>query len=349
MSNQLISIIGPTAVGKTSFSLKLIDYLHKNLIGTNDKYSGYSLISADSRQVYKDLMIISGADVPADFIRKKSNNGGELIGNIEYFEKDHLRLYGLLDLNYEDEWSLAHFKKYAQELIKQSWKENRLPIIVGGTGLYHEYLFNNSSTIGIGPSEKLRKKLSTLSLGELQQRLEEINKDRFTEMNNSDQNNPVRLIRAIEVQKYYRDNPEKKELDNSNHQYGERPDYDYLIIGLTDDLKIIEKNISQRVKERFANGAITEVENVISKIDEFGLNKQITTATGVKEIQSYLDETISKEECLVKWSLREYQYAKRQLTWWRHRKNINWFEIGEENWQKSAFDRVIKFILPEQN
>jgi tRNA dimethylallyltransferase len=345
MSNKLISIIGPTAVGKTSFLLKLIDYLNTQNSGVN--YDSYNLISADSRQVYKDLMIISGADVPSDFVRQNETN--EDTTSIQYFEKDNLRLYGLLDLNYQDEWSLAHFKKFAQTLIKQSWKENRLPIIVGGTGLYHEYLFNDSSTIGIGPNNKLRKELSSLSLSELQQRLEEVDKDRFEKMNNSDQNNPVRLIRAIEVEKYYQDNPGKKDLkNNSDHQYGERPDYDHLTIGLTDDLKTIEEKILKRVKERFDNGAIAEVENVMSKIADFGLNKQITTATGVKEIQSYLDEIISKEECLEKWSLREYQYAKRQLTWWRHRKNINWFEINEDNWQKSAFDRVIKFILPEQ-
>jgi tRNA dimethylallyltransferase len=339
MKNKFVSIIGPTAVGKTSFSLKLISHLNKN---SDNKYQGYDLISADSRQVYKDLMIISGADVPKDFKRQVSE-----YSNIEYFEKDNLRLYGLLDLNYQDEWSLAHFKKYAQELIKQSWKENRLPIIVGGTGLYHEYLFNDSPTISIGPNDKLRKELSSFSLVELQKRLEEVNKDRFERMNNSDQNNPVRLIRAIEVEKYYQENPDKKLLENNDHQYGERPDFDHLIVGLTDDLKTIEEKILLRVKERFDNGAIGEVENIMSKIDDFGLNKQITTATGVKEIQSYLDGDVEKEECLSKWSLREYQYAKRQLTWWRNKKNINWYEISKENWQKSAFDRVNNFILPQ--
>ncbi|MDH5533780.1 MAG: hypothetical protein OEX81_05145 [Candidatus Pacebacteria bacterium] len=342
MSNKLLSIIGPTAVGKTSFSLKLIDNLKEN---KNIKFVGYNLISADSRQVYEDLMIISGADVPGDFVRQKDTFGDAT--SIEYFEKDNIRLFGLLDLDYQDEWSLAHFKKFAQQLIKQSWQENRLPIIVGGTGLYHEYIFNDSSTIGIGPNQDLRKELNLLSLNELQNKLSEINFERFSEMNNSDQNNPVRLIRAIEVERYYQDNPGKKNLEDKNIQYGEKPDYDHLIIGLTDDLKIIEEKISKRVKERFENGAITEVEALKEKIREFGLNKQITTATGVKEIQSYLDGRVEKEECLKKWSLREYQYAKRQLTWWRHRKNIQWYEIGEDDWMKRAFDRVIKFILPE--
>ena len=342
MLDKLLSIIGPTAVGKTSFSLKLIDHLNND-----SKYDGYNLISADSRQVYKDLMIISGADVPSDLIRKEKIIGDTT--SIEYFQKDNLRLFGLLDLNYQDEWSLAHFKKYAQKLIKQSWKENRLPIIVGGTGLYHQYLFNDSSTIGIGPNNELRKQLSGFSLAELQQKLEEIDKDRFEEMNNSDKNNPVRLIRAIEVEQYYLNNPDKKQLEkNSDHQYGERPEFDHLIIGLTDELKNIQEKISQRVAERFENGAIIEVENLSSKVEEFGLNKQITTATGVKEIKAYLDETMSKDECLIKWSLREYQYAKRQLTWWKNKNGIIWYEIDNESWQKRAFDRVNKFILPEQ-
>ena len=146
MSHQLLSIVGPTAVGKTSFTLDLVDFLNSN---QDIKFDGYDLISADSRQVYRDLMIISGADVPATFTRQD--------GNGQYFKKDNIKLFGLLDLEYSDEWSLAHFKKYAQQLIKQSWQENRLPIIVGGTGLYHQYLFNDSPTISIKPNLGLIK------------------------------------------------------------------------------------------------------------------------------------------------------------------------------------------------
>lgn len=349
MSNKLLSIIGPTAVGKTSFVLQLVNFLNKNSPNKIDKklnksitFNGYDLISADSRQVYKDLMIISGADIPPDFVRKNSDVNYEN-NDKSYFQKDNIRLFGLLDLDYLDEWSLAHFKKFAQQLIVKAWSENRLPIIVGGTGLYHDHLFNDSSQIWIKPNLKLRDELSQFSLIDLQKKLKEISQKKFDQMNNSDQNNPVRLIRAIEVESSENIDLEEKEGNN------EKPSYDHLIIGLIDELLSIEARIKERVKKRFNNGAIAEVENLMLKIEELGLNKQITTATGVREIRAYLDGQIDKQECLEKWSLREYQYAKRQLTWWKNKKNINWYKIRESHWKEKAFTKVNEFILPVQN
>jgi tRNA dimethylallyltransferase len=330
MSNKLISIVGPTAVGKTSFTLKLVKFL-KNSI-SDGSYQGFNIISADSRQVYKDLMITSGADIPPDFDNKGI-----------YFEKENIRLYGLLKLDYQEEWSLAHFKKYAEKIIQKSWDDNRLPIIVGGTGLYHEHLFNDSSTIWIKPNAELRGQLSKLSLSQLQDKLQIVNQARFDQMNNSDQHNPVRLIRAIEVEQ---SNKEDLAQDNSVDQ--QVPDYVYLVVGLKDDLETIEEKIKLRVTERFNNGSLAEVENIQELIREQGLNKQLSSATGVKEIQAYLDSQIEKESCLEKWALREYQYAKRQITWWKNKKDIHWFLINEDDWQKKAFKLVNKFVLPEK-
>jgi tRNA dimethylallyltransferase len=327
MSNKLVSIIGPTAVGKTGFSLKLVDFLNSS--DARNKIAGFDIISADSRQIYKDIMITSGADIPFDF----DDQG-------QYFKKENVRLYGLLKLDYDQEWSLAHFKVFAEKLILESWKENRLPIIVGGTGLYHEHLFNDSQSIWIKPNEELRGRLNEFSLLKLQDKLKKLNHSRFDQMNNSDQNNPVRLVRAIEVELA------DDELKGEESRKAVQPvEFKQLVVGLTDQLEIIEEKIRLRVVERFENGSLSEVENIGELIKEHGLNKQITTATGVKEIRSYLDNQLGKEECLEKWALREYQYAKRQITWWKHKKDVNWFEVSEKNWQKNAFRLVNKFVL----
>jgi len=329
MLNKLVSIIGPTAVGKTSFALKLVDYLNREASLTKKKITGFDIISADSRQIYKDLMITSGADIPFVFVDQG-----------QYFKNENVRLHGLLKLDYDEEWSLAHFKQFAEKIILDSWEERRVPIIVGGTGLYHEHLFNDSNSIWIKPNEELRNDLNKFTLIQLQDKLKGLNHSRFEQLNNSDLNNPVRLVRAIEVELA---NDDLK--SEASKEVATPVEFTQLIIGLNDQLEIIEERIRLRVEERFKNGSLAEVENIDELTKEHGLNKQITTATGVKEIRSYLDNQIGKEECLAQWSLREYQYAKRQITWWKHKKDVNWFEVSENNWQKNAFGLVDKFVL----
>lgn len=331
MSKKMISIVGPTAVGKTGFALDLIDYIKSNS-ELSSQFAGFDVMSADSRQVYKDLAVISGADLPQDFQSEGS-----------YFIKDDIKIHGILMLNYQEEWSLAHFKKFAEKIIRNSWKQSRLPIVVGGTGLYHDHLFSDSSQIWIGPNEDIRKELDSFSVEELQKRLKEVNEDKFFSMNNSDQNNPVRLIRAIEVAVGL------QLVESGDDRKTEDIDFVHLMVGLTDQLEPIEERIKQRVVERFENGAIQEVEEIQQKSQDFPVNKQLTTATGVKEIQAYLDGDVEKEQCLEKWSLREFQYAKRQLTWWKNKENIIWYKVSEQNWQKSALESINNFLLSEKS
>lgn len=326
----MISIFGPTAIGKTSFSFDLIESIKSSDV-LSKTYEGYDIISADSRQVYKDLMVISGADVPSYF----KNIDGTYVYN-------DVSLHGLLILDYQDEWSLAHFKNFAEEIIRQSWREGRLPIIVGGTGLYHDHLFNDSGQIWIGPNEELREKLEQLSLEDLQDELRKIDSKKLQSMNNSDSNNPVRLIRAIEVAS------SSPGTDLKEQKTADKVKYQSLAIGLTDELESIKSRIKQRVIERFENGAIKEVETIKQKSQEFSLNKQLTTATGVKEVQAFLDGQIEKEACIEKWVQREYQYAKRQLTWWRKKKDVSWHEVGKDGWKEDAFKSAHNFLLSEK-
>jgi len=355
-TNQIISIIGPTAVGKTSFALELIDFLEENYRENSFKkelsklsgkkspkelpeniqeYASFDIISADSRQVYCDLKIISGADIPSDFYKKDN-----YFEKISHAHKKKTRIYGIGMLGYQDEWSVAHFRGFAQRIIKKSHAVGRLPIIVGGTGLYHQHLFDPSPILNIVPNQDLRNELSGLGVTELQEKLREIDREKFEKMNQSDKNNPVRLVRALEIatftQKIDQDSGGKVPQNLQESAKAQFLQPNQLIIGLRDDLENIKQKIDQRVARRFESGAKLEAEKIKFLAEEFGVNKQIVSATGVKEIVTYLDGLVEAEECQKKWALREFQYAKRQLTWWKKRPNIKWFEVDQKNWNAKA-------------
>lgn len=331
MHHPLLSLIGPTGVGKTSFALNLTKKL--------GFFDGFDLISVDSRQVYSDLKIISGADVPEQFI---FHQGRSLVDT--YFEFENCRLYGLAMLRYKDEWSVSHFRSFATEVIEKSWKSKRLPILVGGTGLYHEHLFNPSPILDIRPDTKLRLELESKSVLELQNTLMNLDDDKWQKLNHSDQNNPTRLIRAIEIAAWYKNNDLVADFDKGQ---GSKLDPScHLKIGITADLKTIETNINNRVEDRYSHGAKYEVERLRDLNHRFGPNKQLLSATGVKELLALLDGVAEKNEILAKWSLREYQYAKRQLTWWKKKNDVTWLDATKPNWQQEALAVIEKKILP---
>jgi len=143
-------------------------------------------------------------------------------------------------------------------------------------------------------------------------------------MNNSDKNNPRRLIRAIELATDYYENDNvaitvdisklSKQIDrNDNH----------FTLYLSNTLENISKSINKRVEERFENGAIDEVINLYERYSDSSnsnidnTNLPAFSATGVKEIHDFLQKNISQDKAFSKWAIREFQYAKRQLTWWR--------------------------------
>lgn len=303
VNNYIISIVGPTAVGKTSFALQAAEALI-----TQKKYTGVDLISADSRQVYKGLEIVSGADLPENL-------------------PSEIRIHGVSMIAPDQEWSVSHFQQYAQPIINKSLANNRLSIIVGGTGLYHDRLFETDPQLHIGPNEEVRTKAKKMSVEKLQAWLHELNAEKLAEMNNSDRNNPRRLVRAIEIAVATLNSKLPSFEKSANHTY----------VGLQDDLANIEHKIALRVTDRFEHGALEEVKGLVKKYSDWSL--PAFSATGVKEVASYLNKETSREECLKAWTLREFQYAKRQLTWYRQ-KPVQWFEISKKDWQQEAIEYI---------
>lgn len=278
--NRLLIICGPTATGKTNLGI----YLAK-------KFNG-EIVSADSRHVYKGLDIITGKDVPKDVP----------IHLIDLVEPDYI-------------FNVGQYRRLALKVIKKIERSGKLPIIVGGTGLYIRSILRPLEKINILPNEKLRKELASQTKQQLQRKVSRLNPDWWGKANYSDQNNPRRLIRAIEIAK----SREKKHMDFTT--------FDYLIIGLTASKDYINKKIDQRVEERLKMGARAEAKNILKKFKN--PNLPAITSTGIKQLKEYIEGKASQEEAVKRWKIAEYQYAKRQMTWFRKEEDIHWFDKND--------------------
>ncbi|MDP3987805.1 MAG: tRNA (adenosine(37)-N6)-dimethylallyltransferase MiaA [Candidatus Levybacteria bacterium] len=286
--NKILVISGPTAAGKTKLTFKLA------------KLFDGELISADSRQVYK------GMDI---------GTGKEFCSEIPTWGCDVVRP--------NEEWSAAHFVKLADKLIFEIQSRGKLPIVVGGTGLYIANLLNPPDTLNIPPDRKLRKELEKLSVAELQDRLKKITPRRFEGMNESDQQNPRRLVRAIEI----------AILASKGPTFLKRSDLircsDSLHIALTAPIDILDKRIEQRVTQRLDQGVKEEVSRLVKK---YGWNSALSFTIGYKEWRPYLSGQCSIEEVIKNWTIHEKQYARRQLVWMAKYSPDRLFDIGKLNY-----------------
>jgi tRNA dimethylallyltransferase len=160
---KALFIVGSTSTGKTKLALQI------------SKAIPSMLISADSRQVYIGMDIGTGKDKPKD---------GTPIALLDQVRPN-------------EDWSVAHFEQEAKRLAKKAWSEGKLPIFVGGTGLYLQELVEQYETVSVPQNTQLRALLEKQTTQDLQKMLYTADPDRLSSMNNSDKNNPRRLIRAI--------------------------------------------------------------------------------------------------------------------------------------------------------
>jgi tRNA dimethylallyltransferase len=294
--NKILVVCGPTATGKTELAIKLAE-----------KFNG-ELISADSRQVYKGMDIITGKDHPQ----------GTKIHLIDVAKPN-------------EDFSVAHYVRLAWKMIRQVWKAGKLPILVGGTGFYIKAVINGVDTIGIPPNEKVRQGMKNWLVKELMDYLANLDSVKVAALNKSDRNNPRRLIRAIEVALWKKEN--KSVLDKKT------PSFSVLYIGLKADYKTLYRRIDQRVTERLQTGAEQEIKELLKKGYSWE-NSALGVTTGYREWQPYFQNKESKiknqemrEEVISKWQFTEHGYARRQMTWFKKNKKIHWFDISSQNWQ----------------
>lgn len=299
---SIITILGPTAIGKSKLAIELAK-----------KFDGI-IISADSRQIYKNFDIGSGK------IKATEMQG------IEHYMLDLKELW--------QDYNVAEFQRDVRQIIKDLQYPKPLPFLVGGTGLYIESILYNYNLPNIDISPILRAELSKLNKLELQNKLLELIPDH--NLNNSDWNNPIRLIRAIEVNSI-QSSPTLVQYNSDM--------YKPLLIGLTASLDDIKNNITKRVNERLEQGAIEEVQNIRSILSkklspQLVENKIRQLGLGTIAICDYLDKKTDYETMKEQYIRSEYQYARRQLTWFRRMSNINWFEADA----KDLIDRTSHLI-----
>lgn len=287
--NKIIAIIGPTAGGKTGLSVDLAY-----------KYKG-EIISADSRQVYKGMDVGTGKDLADYTIQAKDKNGKAKKIKIPYH---------LIDVvSPKTNFSLAKYQKKGERALKDILKRNKLPLIAGGTGLYAQALVEGYNLSKIKPDPELRKNLEKLTPRQLYKKLVQLDKAGAQALNNSDRNNPRRLIRQIERARLGK---QPKEKNSTNKEERE-----FLVICLAPEKQELEKRIKKRLKERLEEeGMIKEVRNLhyekgVSwrRLESFGLE--------YKYISFYLRDKISYPQMKNDLYTAICQFANRQLTWFR--------------------------------
>lgn len=314
--NQIISIVGATATGKTAAALSLAEKLL-----TLKLVKVVHLLSADSRQVYRGLENLTGADLPVGFKVSKNSRF-----SYPYFTNSskNIFLHGVSIIAPNKEWSVAHFQKLFTQ-IKSQLGDEEILIVVGGTGFYQQQIINPAESIKVPQNLSLREKLAKLSVAELQKQLKNLDKEKLASMNNSDLNNPRRLVRAIEIVlcKIKQPAAAKQTSTQTSKVF-------YLELS-----KIVrEAKIKQRVVNRFALAK----KEVKRQLQDQKINTLASTCTGFMELAQFIRGEIDQLNCVTKWQLAEIQYAKRQDTWWKKRSGL--IKIDAEKTKKIA-DKII--------
>lgn len=307
----VLAIAGPTASGKTWLGVELAK-----------EYDG-EVISADSMQIYKGMDIASAKPT------------AEEMQGIPH------HLIDFLDRGVS--FSAADYVKLANEKIGDILSRGRLPIIVGGTGLYIDSLLNNVKFSEGGSDEAYRTELYGFAEEKgneaLHGRLAEVDPEAAESIH---PNNLVRVIRALEV---YRVTGRKFSELKAESRLEESP-YDSLIIGLDySDRQVLYNRINLRVDEMVKAGLVEEARLLWQ---ESGM-KTAANAIGFKELIPYFENSMTLDECIGKIKQETRRYAKRQLTWFRKNERIRWIILGEFDKKTEIFEKSKKCIANYRN
>ena len=282
---KVIVICGPTASGKTSLGIQIANLVNGEII------------SADSMQIYKDMDI--GSAKPT--IEERAQATHHLV---DFVDPDR-------------RYSVADFKKDAESKIKEILKKNKVPIIVGGTGLYVNSLIYNIQYNEVETDLEYRKLIESIDAKDLYKMAEGIDPVALKKIASTDRK---RISRILEI--YHSTGKTKTELEKESRHETE---YDYKIFVLNMDRQKLYDRINLRVDLMIKDGLVDEVKRMLEKYSEFPTAMQ---GLGYKEIVDYLNGNCLLDEAIEKIKLETRRYAKRQLTWFRSYDNATWIESG---------------------
>ncbi|WP_373896085.1 tRNA (adenosine(37)-N6)-dimethylallyltransferase MiaA [Virgibacillus natechei] len=288
MKKTVIAIVGPTAVGKTKLSIEIAK-----------RFNG-EIISGDSMQVYRD-MDIGTAKI----------SGEEMQGIPHY----------MIDTKDPDEaFSAADFQYYVQRYIEEISSHEKIPVIVGGSGLYiqaalYDYNFSKQKRDD-AITKRLENKMENEGIMPLYNRLKEIDPDQAAKIH---PNNYRRVIRALEIY-------EMTGLTKTEYQQEQRLDspYKLILIGLEMDRKMLYERINHRIDIMVKNGLAAEVNRLYKQGFE---NCSSMKAIGYKEFIPYIKKEQSLDRSIELLKRNSRRYAKRQYTWFRNKMDIRWYRI----------------------
>ncbi|WP_295820509.1 tRNA (adenosine(37)-N6)-dimethylallyltransferase MiaA [uncultured Veillonella sp.] len=305
--NPLITIVGPTAVGKTDLTLELAEQLNAEVI------------SGDAYQVYKQLNIGTAKPSMDELNRVKHH------------------LIDILEPN--DSYSVSIFQDQAKEIIVSLKDQNILPILSGGTGLYVQSLLENYNFNDVKPDENLRAKLdelyNTKGIEGLRDYAFTLGKEHNIEIQYNDKH---RLYRAIEILHH-------GDVDSLRNQTKDGVSYKGPVIGLMRDRDKLYERINLRVDMMFYIGLIEEVEQLLKS--GVNPDCQAFKGIGYKEVVEYINGRITLDECrdLIKKNTRHF--AKRQITWYKRMPYIEWIHIDNDTSKDFIFNKAMDLIRRE--
>jgi len=283
----LVVVVGPTAIGKTSMAIRLAQHFHTEII------------SADSRQFYRELKI--GVAAPSD---------AELAAAKHHFI-GHLSIY--------DYYSAARFETDALQTIQSLFENHEIVVMTGGSGLYIDAVCNGIDELP-DPTPELRTKLKMIFQKEgietLQKMLQSLDPEYYLTVDNK---NPVRLLRALEVCI-----TSGKPYSSLRSQISDERPFKTIFIGLHCERALLNERIHRRVENMLSSGLLDEIEQFFPVRHLNALN-----TVGYKELFAWKEGKISFEQAVEDIKTNTRRYAKRQMTWFRKNADIHWFLTEE--------------------
>lgn len=308
--SKIIVVVGPTASGKTGLAIKIAR-----------RFRG-EIVSADSRQIYRKMNIGTA---------KPTRDTQHTTHNTQHKFYSQGILHHLIDIKNPDEnYTVAEYKQDAVKAIKAILKKGKLPILIGGTGLYVKAVIDNLDIPNVPPDERLRaeleKEIQKKGLAFVFQKLVDLDPEAAYIV---DPKNPRRIIRALEIAL-------KTKKPFSAQRKAGRTLFDFIEFGIYRPKEELEKRIDKRVDLMMEEGLLGEVNELVKK---YGQNRQSFDAIGYREIIDYLNKKITLSEAVELMKKNTRNYAKRQMTWFKKDARIRCIKNPEE-----AFGPVKKFL-----